>query len=74
MKTTVPFCVSYLYCLAGMAAIVGENSRDGLQDFASVSPGHHKTEEAGAGQGSDGLSRWVVWSRAPDRGLQQELE
>lgn len=59
----------YLYCLAGMAAIVCEDGRDGLQDFASVSPGYHQTEEAGAGQGSDGLSCRVIWPCAPNRGL-----
>lgn len=64
----------YLYCLAGMAAVVGEDGRDGLQDFASVSPGDHEAEEAGTGQSSDGLSCWVIWPCAPDRGLQQQLE
>lgn len=57
-----------------MAAVVGEDGRDGLQDFASVSPGDHKTEEAGTGQSSDGLSCRVIWPCAPDRGLQQQLE
>lgn len=66
--------VNYLYRLAGVAAVVGEDGRDGLQDFAGVSPGHHQTEEAGAGQGGDGLSRRVVGPRAADRGLQQQLE
>lgn len=66
--------VNYLYRLAGMAAVVGEDGRDGLQDFASVSPGHHQTEEAGAGQSSDGLSCRVIRPCASDRGLQQQLE
>ena len=66
--------MDYLYWLAGMAAIIGENGRDGLQDFARVSPGHHKTEEAGTGQGCNCLSRWVIGPCAPDRGLQQQLE
>lgn len=66
--------VNYLYCLAGMAAIVGEDGRDSLQDFASVSPGYHQTEEAGAGQGSDGLSCRVIGSRAPNCGFQQQLK
>lgn len=57
-----------------MAAVVGEDGRDGLQDFSSVSPSHHQTEEAGAGQSRDGLSGRVVWPCAPDRGLQQQLE
>ncbi len=57
-----------------MTAVVGEDGRDGLQDFSRVTPGHHQTEEAGAGQSSDGLSRWVIGPRTPDRGLQQQLE
>lgn len=57
-----------------MAAIVGEDGRHSLQDFAGVSPGHHQTEEAGAGQGSDSLSRRVIGPCASDRGLQQQLE
>lgn len=65
---------NYLYRLAGVAAIIGENGWDGLQDFARVSPGHDKTEEAGAGQSSDFLSRWVIRPCASDRGLQQQLE
>lgn len=65
---------NYLYCLAGMAAVVGEDGGDGLQDFAGVTPGHHQTEEAGAGQSSDGLSCRVIGPCAPDRGLQQQLE
>lgn len=65
---------NYLYCLTGMAAVVGEDGRDGLQDFACVTPGHHQTEEAGTGQGGDGLSCRVIRSCAPDRGLQQQLE
>ena len=57
-----------------MAAIVGEDGRNSLQDLASVTPGHHQTKEAGAGQGSDGLSCWVIGPCAPDCGLQQQLE
>lgn len=63
-----------LYCLARVAAIVGEDCRNCLQDFAGVSPGYHQTEEAGAGQGSDGLSRWVVRACAPHGGLQQQMK
>lgn len=66
--------VMYLYSLAGMASIVGEDGRDSLQDLASVSPGHHQTEEAGARQSSDGLTCWVIWPCASDCGLQQQLE
>lgn len=66
--------VRYLYRLAGVAAVVGEDGGDGLQDLAGVSPGHHQAEEAGAGQRRDGLARRVVGPRAPDRGLQQQLE
>lgn len=66
--------VKYLYRLAGMTAIVGEDGRHSLQDFAGVSPGHHKTEEAGAGQGGDGLSCRIIGPCAPDCGLQQQLE
>ena len=61
--------VNYLYRLARMAAVVGEDGGDGLQYFASVSPGNHQTEEAGAGQSRDGLSCGVIGPRAPDRGL-----
>lgn len=57
-----------------MAAIVGEDCRNCLQDFARVSPGYHQTEEAGAGQGSNGLACWVIWACAPHRGLQQQLK
>lgn len=48
MQSNLFKLLKYLYCLTGMAAIVGENSRDGLQDFASVSPGHHQAKKAGA--------------------------
>lgn len=64
----------YLYGLACMAAVVGENGRHGLEDFAGVSPGYHQAKEAGTGQGSDGLSCRVIGPRAPDCGLQQQLE
>lgn len=74
MRSNLFKLVNYLYRLAGMAAVVGEDGRDSLQDFASVSPGHHQTEEAGAGQSSDGLSCRVIGPCAPDRGLQQQLE
>lgn len=74
MQSNVLKLVNYLYRLAGMAAVVGEDGRDGLQDFPSVSPGHHQTEEAGTGQSSDGLSCRVIGPCAPDRGLQQQLE
>ena len=74
MKSSSLKSVNYLYRLAGMASIVGEDSRDSLQDFASVTPGHNETEEAGAGQSSDGLSCRVIGPCAPDRGLQQQLE
>ena len=57
-----------------MAAIVGEDGRHGLQDFAGVAPGHHQTEEAGAGQGGDGLSCWIIRPCAADCGLQKQLE
>lgn len=57
-----------------MAAIVGEDCRNCLEDFTSVSPGYHQAEEAGAGQGSDGLSCWVIWACAPHSGLQQQLK
>lgn len=73
-RPNVSVAARHLYGLAGVAAVVGQNGGDGLQDFARVPPGHHQTEEAGAGQGGDGLSRGVVGSRAPDRGLQQQLE
>lgn len=53
-----------------MAAVVGEDGRHSLQDFACVSPGNHQTEEAGAGQRSDGLSCRVIGPCAPHRGLQ----
>lgn len=66
--------VAYLYCLAGMTAIICKNGRNCLEDLPRVSPGHHQTEEAGTGQRSDGLSRWVIGSCAPNRGLQQQLE
>lgn len=74
MQSSCQMQSNYLYCLAGMAAVVSEDGRDGLQDFAGVSPGHHQTEEAGAGQGSDGLSCRVIGPCAADRGLQQQLE
>lgn len=74
MQSNLFKLVKYLYRLAGMAAIVGEDSRDSLQDFASVSPGHHQAEEAGAWQGSDSLSCRVIGPCAPDCGLQQQLE
>ena len=66
--------MNYLYRLTGMAAVVGEDGRHSLQDFTGVSPGHHQTEEAGAGQGSDGLSCRVIGPCAPDCGFQQKLE
>lgn len=71
---TFKFMVRYLYRLAGVAAVVGEDGGDGLQDFAGVAPGHHQAEEAGAGQSGDGLSCRVVGPRAPDCRLQQQLE
>ena len=57
-----------------MAAVIGENGGNGLQDFARVPPGHHEAEETGARQGRDGLTGRVVGPRAPDCGLQQQLE
>lgn len=66
--------VHHLYCLAGMAAIVGEDGRDSLQGFACVSPGHHQAEETGTRQGGECLAGGVIGPRAPHRGLQQQLE
>ncbi len=42
--------LTHLDGLACMTAIVGEDGRHSLEDFASVSPGHHQAEEAGTGQ------------------------
>lgn len=63
--------VAYLYCLAGMTPVIGEDGRDGLEDLARVSPGHDQTEEAGTGQRSNGLSCWVIGPCTPHRSLQQ---
>lgn len=65
---------SHLDCLAGMTAVVGEYGGDGLQGLARVSPGHHQAEEAGTGQGGEGLPRGVVHPRAAHCCLQQQLE
>ena len=65
---------AHLDILAGMTAVVGEDGGDGLQGLACVSPGHHQAEEAGTGQGGEGLPSRVVHPRAAHCRLQQQLE
>lgn len=65
---------THLDGLACMTAIVGEDGRHRLEDFASVSPGHHQAEEAGTGQCCEGLTSGVVHSCAPHGGLQQKMK
>ena len=66
--------MKYLNSLAGVAAIVGEDSRDGLECPSCLSPGGHQTEETSAGQCCQRLSRAVVHPSASNGDFQKELE
>jgi len=66
--------MKYLNSLASVAAIVGEDGRDGLQCPSCLSPGSHQTKETSAGKCCQRLSCAVVHSSTSNSDFQKELE
>lgn len=66
--------MKYLNSLASMAAIVGEDSRDGLKCPSCFSPRSHQTKEASTGKCCQRLPCAVIHASTSNSDFQKELK